>query len=817
MSAAAVPLGRTRRIAVLLLWLAALAAAAAVIAHTRFSADLSAFLPQSPDARQRVLTEQLQSGVASRTLMLGIDGGADAAERARLSKALAATMRASGLFEQVQNGETSDWKEAGELLFRYRYVLSPDVTPQRFTVAGLHDAIADTLFTLGTPAGNATRDLLERDPTGETRRIAEALIPSRSPRVEDGVWVSRQQPRAVLLATTRAAGSDLDAQALAIAQVQQAFDSAAHTLGARSARLQLSGTPVFSVQSRDRIKSEAMRLATIGAGVMGAILLLTFASPRALLLALLPVATGVVGGTAAVALAFGNVHGLTLGFGSTLIGETVDYAIYYLIQARPMAIGVGVARGGGWRYWRDRHWPTVRLGLLTSVCGFAALVFSGFPGLEQLGVFSLAGLIAAALATRFVLPVLAPDGAPGVGLRPRLGRWTQAASSRLPMLRPFALVLGAAALALLLWQSGSLWRGNLGSMSPIPQAEQDLNGQLRDDIGASDGSTIVVVQADSEQAVLRAAEAAATRLEPLIDSGVLAGFDSVTRVLPSAATQRARLAALPDAQVLTQRLAEAMQGLPLKAERLQPFIDDVQAARVLGPVSRQMLAHSPLGALVHSLLLERPGGGWSALISLHAGPRFDADRLAAALSSQRAAQVIDIGKELNDLYARYQSEVLLYVSLGALAVVALLAANLRSVRRLLAVCQPLALAVLLTLGGFAAGHLWLGWPALGILHLVGLLLVVAVGSNYALFFDQLQQDRVAGAAADPNTLASLALANLTTVMSFGLIALSEIPALSSIGRVVAPGALLALLLAGAFGRPRARGRSAAGGHGVAGG
>ncbi|RYY72396.1 MAG: transporter, partial [Comamonadaceae bacterium] len=91
--------------------------------------------------------------------------------------------------------------------------------------------------------------------------------------------------------------------------------------------------------------------------------------------------------------------------------------------------------------------------------------------------------------------------------------------------------------------------------------------------------------------------------------------------------------------------------------------------------------------------------------------------------------------------------------------------------------------------------------ALGILHLVGLLLVVAVGSNYALFFDQLRE----AGRADEDTLASLMLANLTTVVSFGLIAISDIPALSAIGRVVAPGALLALLLSAAFARGGAGG------------
>ena len=102
--------------------------------------------------------------------------------------------------------------------------------------------------------------------------------------------------------------------------------------------------------------------------------------------------------------------------------------------------------------------------------------------------------------------------------------------------------------------------------------------------------------------------------------------------------------------------------------------------------------------------------------------------------------------------------------------------------------------LLYRMGGLAA----LG-VHLGILHLVGLLLVVAVGSNYALFFDLLQRPgHDAGSAIDSDTLASLLLANLTTVLSFGLIAMSSIPALSAIGRVVAPGALLALVLAAAF-------------------
>jgi len=774
-----------RRAVVLLAWLLVLVCGAVVIARTQIGADLSAFLPKSPDVRQRVLIEQLQSGVASRTLMLGIEGGS-VEQRATVSRAVAKSMRESQLFDLVQNGDVSDWSDSGTWVFEHRYQLSPGVVPGQFTAAGLRDAINETLSMLGTPAGNVIKPLLDRDPTGETQRIAMELVPASAPRSEDGVWMSRTAPRALMIATTRAAGGDLDAQAVAIARVNAAYEAASRGMGADAPKLLLSGPPVFSVMSRDKIKTEAIHLAVVGGIVMGGLLLLAFASPRALVIAFLPVATGVVVGTASVSLVFGSVHGLTLGFGSTLIGETVDYAIYYLIQARGAAVA-----GTGWQRWRDLNWPTVRLGLLTSVCGFAALVFSGFPGLAQLGVFSIAGLVSAALATRYVLPMLAPDGATGMGMRRYMAQLAGALVRGLPRLRWPLAALGVAALGLVLWQGGHLWRADLGAMSPVPKAAQQMDEMLRNDIGASDGGVLVVAYGDDEQAALRNTEAAAARLDALVDSGELVGYETVTRVLPSVQTQAARIASLPTSDVLRANLAEATKGMPLPASRLEPFVQEVEAARKLQPVQRADLAGGPLGSVLNTLMYQRPGGGWGTLVVLHPGTKFDQKRLETALAGLPDVQVVDVGRELAGLYQRYLHEAFVQVLLGALAVVVLLGIYLRSWRRLLAVCQPLLFAVVLTLGGMAVLQ-----AALGILHLVGLLLIVAVGSNYALFFDQL---RTTG-QADEDTLASLMLANLTTVVSFGLIAISDIPALSSIGRVVAPGALLALLLSAAFAR-----------------
>ncbi len=774
-----------RRLLVLLAWLALVAAAGWQIARTPFSADLSAFLPASPDASQRLLIDQLKTGLPARTLMLAVEGGS-AAQRADASRTLASALRRSGLFEQVQNGDTSADTGLGDIgrwIFERRYLLSPAVDDRRFTAEGLADAIADSVSLLGTPVGNALKPLLDRDPTGETQRIAESLIPAAAPRTEEGVWASRAGGRALLLAVVKAEGADLDAQQKAIGTIHAAFPSAG------GLTLKMSGTPLFSVDSRARIEAEVHWLAVAGTVLMSVLLLAAFGSPQALLVALLPVGSGVLAGIVAVSLGFGGVHAITLGFGTTLIGEAVDYAIYYLIQAR--------AGGEGWRGWLQRGWPTVRLGLLTSVCGFAALTFSGFPGLAQLGVFSVAGLFGAAFATRFVLPVLMPEGARGQGLRRQLARLAGWSVHKLPATRWLWLALAAASLAVLLLHEGALWRADLSSLSPVPREAIALDEELRAELSPGGGGTLVVVQGDDPEQTLVRTEAATAALEALVETGVLAGVDSVTRLLPSRATQEKRRAALPEEAALRGALAEATKAGPLKAERLAPFVAEVAAARTRPLETLDSARQGPAAPLLAALIFRRGDGGWAALLPLQPPAGQDEVDLAPvrkALEGRAGAQVLQIKPELDRLYARYLREAQAQALLGALGVVLLVAVTLRSPRRLLAVCEPLALSVLLVMGGLVAAGVQ---P--GILHLVGLLLVVAIGSNYALFFDLVRD----GQALDDDTLASLLLANLTTVVSFALIAASQIPALSAVGRVVAPGALLGLVLSAAFARRRA--------------
>ncbi|KVE91012.1 MMPL family transporter [Burkholderia vietnamiensis] len=787
-----------------LVWALALVACAAAIARANFTADLSAFLPRAPSAAQRVLVDQLRDGIVSRLILVAIDGG-DAATRAALSRRIARTLRDDRQFSAVNNGEAANDARDRQFVFDHRYLLSPAVNPQRFSADGLHRALGDSLDLLSSSAGLVAKALLPRDPTGEVTALVDQLDSGAQPALRDGVWASRDGARAVLVVQTAAAGADTDAQARALDAVRRAFAAATQTLPDRAAyTLAMTGPGVFSVDTRDTIRHDVERLSTASIVLIVALLLTLYRSPRTLALGLLPVLTGIAAGIAAVGVAFGTVHGLTLGFGTTLIGEAVDYSIYLFVQSA-RADSRNVARAGdATRAWIAAYWPTIRLGVLTSVCGFASMLFSGFPGLVQLGLYSIAGLTAAALVTRFVLPHLRGEH---VAIRDvsRLGALLARATAAAPRLRwPLALLVAAACATLVIHRDG-LWSRELAALSPVPASAQALDARLRADVGAPDVRYLVVISAPSEQAALERAEQVAAQLQPLVDRGALAGFETPARYLPSDAAQRARQASLPAADVLAARMRDAVANQPVSVQPqlFAPFIADVDAARRAPLLTRADLRGTSMAVAVDALLTERDGR-WNAMLPLRAADRARgassaaaapdaaaaldtaAIRAAVARAGVRDALFVDLKAEADRLYVDYVREDLRLSLAGFAAIAVLLLIALRSPRRALRALAPLVAAVVVVAAAFALARV-----PLTILHLVGMLLIVAVGSNYALFFCK----RDDAQSVTPYTLVSLLVANAATVAGFGLLALSHVPLLETFGLTVGPGAMLALAFA----------------------
>lgn len=774
-------LGRTA----IALWLAFILVCGIIISRSQFTTDLSAFFPRSPTQEQQLLLDQVRDGLASRLILVGI-AGADAATRARLSKHIAQRLRTNPAFVSVNNGEPVSAERDHAYLFNNRYLLSPAITPERFSADGLHAALSDSIDLLASPAGLLVKSLLPRDPTGEMVQLLSHFNSDTHPLLVDGAWASRDGARALLLLQTRAPGSDTDAQQHAMLAIRQAFDAASSASPATpAAQLLMTGPGVFSVTSRDAIKSQVSRLSIISVVLIATLLLLVYRSPSALALGFLPVISGALAGIAAVSLGFGTVHGITLGFGTALIGEAVDYSIYLFVQSEQGS--------SNQQDWIKRFWPTIRLGVLTSIFGFASLLLSGFPGLAQLGLYSIAGLIAAATVTRFVLPHLLPTNfrihdvsAIGVGLS-RLVR--HAAILRWP-----AAILLLAACAILAGNHTRLWDDKISSLSPVSQADVALDTRLRADMGAPDVRYLVAVSGASRESVLQSAEHVSAVLQTQVDQGELAGFESPSRYLPSLATQHARQASLPEAAMLETRLAQSVQGLPVRVPLFAPFLADVAAARKQPLLQTSDLEHTSMAMAVDALLIQQPNH-WSALLPLTApaGADINANRIRAAVNIIGLPNVlfVDMKAESDRLYSGYLREAIMLSLGGLVAIIGLLLFVFRSPLRVLRIIAPLAAAVITVTAGLA-----LFGQQLIILHLVGLLLVVAVGSNYALFFDR--PDHSPDHAISPRTLASMLFANLTTVAGFGLLAFSNVSILQAMGVTVAPGVILALIFAAIF-------------------
>src|SRR5665213_1814034 len=245
----------------LVVWLLGLCVCGIVIATTRFTADLSAFLPRTPTISQQLLVSQLRNGSVSRTVLVAISG-ANAVLRAQTSRAFAARLRQNAAFVSVLNGDPDSAQRARDqtLLFDHRYLLSPAINADRFTVLGLHQALGDVLDRLASGEGLAIKPLLTRDPTGEVLQTLDALEQHSQPTFSHGVWASHDGSESILLVQTRAAGSDTDAQERALKWLDADFEAVRTT---PLLQLELTGPPVFAVQTRATIRHQVVILSLI--------------------------------------------------------------------------------------------------------------------------------------------------------------------------------------------------------------------------------------------------------------------------------------------------------------------------------------------------------------------------------------------------------------------------------------------------------------------------------------------------------------------------------------------------------------------------
>jgi predicted exporter len=510
-------------------WLVLISIAALILAYRlQFSFDLSLFFPRSNDLAQRILLKQMESGPGSRFILIGIEGD-DRAGLANVSDRLKDSLSSKQAFLQVQNGLPPDeGAPIPRVISDHRFILA-DLD---FSEASLREALEGRMQDLAFGSGSQFLGLVAEDPFLTMLDILEQLTP-----VENlgDQWFSANG-QAVLLAETRSAATDIAAQTQAVEMIKSelAFLDPAGTL-----RLELTGVGAFGVELQRTIRAEATWRSIIATLMLLLLLVVTYRKTHVVLLAGIPLAVGMLFGLAVVAMTFKEVHGITLAFGFTLLGVAIDYPLHLFSHARvePPASAI------------ERIWPTMRIGAISTLLAYMAIMLAGSKGLAQLGLFTVAGLAGAVAVTRYWLPHLfareRAHHAVNLGAQQR---------AQLIIFPAAIVLLGSLALAIVV-SSGDIWEDSLSSLSPLPENRLLQDNQLRLALGAPDMRYQLVLHDNDLESLLRKNESLESQLAAARSSGALEGWQSVSALLPSHELQGIRRGRIPEEEELRPKIS----------------------------------------------------------------------------------------------------------------------------------------------------------------------------------------------------------------------------------------------------------------------
>jgi predicted exporter len=613
--------------------------------------------------------------------------------------------------------------------------------------------------------------LLPRDPTLEVVKLLQSWQPMREPNRLYDVWFDAKGERALLIADTVAPAFDPDRQRAAIDELRQAFE-AVNPDGTR--QLTVSGPGAFSVLMESRTRGEAQALGTAAAAGMIVLLLIAYRRFGHLVASALPLASAGVAGLLAVSVLFGEVHGITLAFGFTLIGVAQDYPLHLLSHQRPGHPPLHTVR---------ELWPTLATGIAGTCIAYATFLFSGVAGLAQLACFTVAALAVAGLTTRFLLPRLLAASGRDYGESRFLGTLWQWIV-KLPAPRWGAAALAAVAVAIIVFAPGALWENDLSKLTPVPNDLLQQDQELRSQLGTPDLRYLLVIETDSTDQALARLESLEPHLRELTRSGAIAGYAHAARFLPAREKQLARQQALPGAQALQADLQQALIGTPFRVDAFEPFLQDVTRARALTPLSLEKLRDTPLGTSL-DMLLTRHEKKVTALVTFAGVNDPEALQRAAGAAGSNAV-LLDLKLASESLVARQRTHLLRSLAIAALLLIGVVAFALRDRARVLRVLAPMALTTAILVAVLHGA----GIP-MTLFHLIALILAAGLGLDYALFFEH--------AADDPleqrRTLHAVLVCSLSTLMVFALLATSSLPVLRAIGVTVSLGVVLNFVLA----------------------
>ena len=765
--------------------LALVAAATAMLVysalHLRVGTDITNFLPLGGRSELAALSSRLADSPLTRTVVLSI-GANDPAIAIAAARELAERLREHPEVAWVRSEVgTADLEEAYRLYFPHRLALlsaQPEQElPNRLTDEALRARARALRERLASPASSFFEPMVASDPLGSFEALVRRWQTREATlRMVDGQLVTPDGRFAIVLLGTRNSAFDSGAQGRLLADLQAEFDAIAARLDG-GLLLERSAVGAFAVEAERSIKSELVWI--ISASAIGVTLLFLgfVASWHGMLIVVLPPLAGILVAVTGSLLVFGRLDGLTMAFGTSLMGIAIDYSNHLLLHhglARPRESPLHTAA---------RLRPSLVLGALTTVASFVGLLLTPFPAFRQMAFFAITGVLTSLAASLWILPTLLAR-APALPARSRVvaAHFDRAFRrlERAPRSRLFAglalCVLCAVAIPAIEWSD------DLSRLTRFDPALVDEDRRVRERIAQLESSRFVIALAPDLEAAVAKNDEVHARLEAVAATDALDGTRSLHALLWSPELQRRNLetlAAMPD---LAQRLDAAFTAEGFRPGAFAPFAEAL-AQPAPAPLRLDDLLESPLRDLFAPFVFELED---RIAVVTYLRELRDPDAVRDALADLDEVHLLDQRSFVDDIYREFRETSLRQILFGSGLVLLLLALRYRAWRPVVAAFVPSALVAIVVLAMLAV----LREPA-NLLHVMSLVMVMGMGVDYGIFcVDSAGRGEDFGA-----TLLSLLLSCLTTALVFGTLAFSSQPSLRAIGLTTGIGILLSFALA----------------------
>lgn len=757
------------------IWFAVLAATLAYLLlrlsyGIALQSNILALLPPTGhDASAQEIQDRIANAFSRRVALLV--GHEDAAKARTAALELAAALEHSGLISAVTSKVDPDgMRRMAAAYYPYRMGLLSDSDRAHLLANDGKTLVSRVLSMFYNPAGFANAKLVAHDPFLLLPAFFLALPIAQSRLTPDeGVLSVRDGTQSYVLVSANLAG---DPYALRFqTQFNEFLTNTLDSIRERTPGLNVlrTGAVFYAREGANQAMNESSIIGSVSMIATLALILIVFRGLRPILLGFVAIGAGILCAFVGTLVIFGHIHTIALLFGASLIGISVDYSLQYFCEYFDPDAPDSESR-------LQRVLPGIAIGLATTLIGYCSLLLAPFPGLRQVSVFSLIGLSASFLTVVLWYPVLDLRRSPSLGNRfveLAARHWTLWEAPSLRFVR-LAVVVACVALGV----AGAFRLRVDDDVRHLQSLSTDLKRQeadIRRLTGFSPGTQFLLVRGSSEQAILQVEERLTDSLDRARQSGILGDFTTVSQFVPSIARQTENRELVRSRLIIPHLASYAAQiGYQNNFDYSAPnrFVTPSDLPLV-GPLS--LLAILNVGGnenRAHIVLLQSVTD--SAAI----------ERLTSDIPGVRLVSLADDWSRLFADYRRY--------AIGLLALSAALMYPMLTWRYGwqggVRVMAPSMVAVVL-----APPIAALAGVAFTFFNAMALVLVLSIGVDYSVFCRETSGKR------KPVTMLAIALAALSTILSFGMLALSEVFAVHAFGMTMLIGITLAFLFAPAAG------------------